>query len=140
MLSVLQGIRGSMRILVDSLQHTVEEGMNGGGLGRRQRQGAAMAQSIATALLFLVSFTLIPWPSGAGWSQALNLVVARLPGLHSQQDQRVPPSGLVRGPCRCSFWSPTDTPVSGPFRSGRRWPDHPPARSGGSQANPLFTP
>ena len=91
-LSVLKDL-GLYENLVDSLQHTVEEGMNGA-VSAAASAGAAMAQSIAYRIIFLVSFTLILalW----GWlSRALNLVV-RLPGLHFLNKTGGAAIGLVK--------------------------------------------
>ncbi|MBC5729307.1 CvpA family protein [Pseudoflavonifractor hominis] len=91
-LSVLKDL-GLYENLVDSLQHTVEEGMNGA-VSAAASAGAAMAQSIAYRIIFLVSFTLILalW----GWlSRALNLV-ARLPGLHFLNKTGGAAIGLVK--------------------------------------------
>lgn len=91
-LSVLKDL-GLYEDLVDSLQHTVEEGMNGA-VSAAASAGAAMAQSIAYRIIFLVSFTLILalW----GWlSRALNLV-ARLPGLHFLNKTGGAAIGLVK--------------------------------------------
>lgn len=91
-LSVLKDL-GLYENLVDSLQHTVEEGMNGA-VSAAASAGAAMAQSIAYRIIFLVSFTLILalW----GWlSRALNLV-ASLPGLHFLNKTGGAAIGLVK--------------------------------------------
>lgn len=91
-LSVLKDL-GLYEGLVDSLQHTVEEGM-AGAVSAAASAGAAMAQSIAYRILFLVSFALILalW----GWlSRALDLV-ARLPGLHFLNKTGGAAIGLVK--------------------------------------------
>ena len=91
-LSVLKDL-GLYEGLVDSLQHTVEEGM-AGAVSAAASAGAAMAQAIAYRILFLVSFALILalW----GWlSRALDLV-ARLPGLHFLNKTGGAAIGLVK--------------------------------------------
>lgn len=91
-LSVLKDL-GLYEGLVDSLQHTVEEGM-AGAVSAAASAGATMAQAIAYRILFLVSFALILalW----GWlSRALDLV-ARLPGLHFLNKTGGAAIGLVK--------------------------------------------